>query len=103
VLQRYHSEVFAEFLGKLARMPDGDAGTVLDNSLFLYGSNMSNSNSHNHFPLPSLVVNRGLLKGNQHIRYPDRTPFANLHLTLLNRAGIPTDSVGDSTGELAEI
>jgi hypothetical protein len=105
VLQRYHSEVFAEFLGKLAQMPEGDGGSVLDNSIFLYGSNMSNSNSHDHFPLPTLVVGtrQGRIKGNQHVRCPDRTRFANLLLTLLERAEVPVDQFGDSTGLLAEV
>jgi hypothetical protein len=105
VVQRYHTEVFAEFLTRLAGMPDGDGGSVLDNSIFLYGSNMSNSNSHNNFPLPSLVLGggSGSIKGHQHLRYPDRTPLANLLLTLLNRAGVPAESVGDSNGELSEV
>ncbi len=105
VLQRYHSEVFADFLGKLADMPDGDAGSVLDNSVFLYGSNMSNSNSHNHSPLPTLIVgtNGGRIKGNQHVRYPDRTRMANLLVTLMDRVDIPVEQVGDSTGLLSEV
>ena len=104
-IQRYHVEVFVEFLQKLEAMPDGDGGSVLDNSIFLYGSNMSNSNLHNQFPLPSLVVGHGAgtITGGQHLRYPDRTPLANLLLTLLVRAGVPIESVGDSTGELSEV
>ncbi len=103
-IQRYHVEVFVDFLQKLAAMPDGDGGSVLDNSIFLFGSNMSNSNSHNNFPLPTLVAGRGGgIKGGQHLKYPDRTPLANLLLTLLHRAGVPVESVGDSTGELAEV
>jgi hypothetical protein len=104
VVQRYHTQVFAEFLQKLAAMPDGDGGSVLDNSIFLYGGNMSNSNKHDHFPLPTLVVGRGHgIAGNQHLRYPDRTPLANLLLTLLQRVGAPIESFGDSTGELAAV
>lgn len=104
-VQRYHVEVFVEFLEKLKAMPDGDGGSVLDNSIFLYGSNMSNSNVHNNYPLPSLVVGRGAgtIRGHQHLRYPDRTPLANLLLTMLLRAGVPVESVGDSTGELSEV
>jgi hypothetical protein len=103
-VQRYHTQVFVEFMQKLQAIPDGDGGSVLDNSIFLYGSNMSNSNSHNNFPLPTLVAGRGgAIKGNQHLRYPDRTPLANLLLTLMIRAGVPVESVGDSTGELAEV
>jgi uncharacterized protein DUF1552 len=105
IVQRYHSEVFANFLAKLAALPDGDGGSILDNSIFLYGSNMSNSNQHDSFPLPTLVFGGGAgkIKGNQHLRYPDRTPIANLHFTLLQRAGVPVDKVGNSTGELAEV
>jgi hypothetical protein len=105
IVQRYHSEVFNDFLGKLAAMPDGDGGSILDNSIFLYGSNMSNSNSHDSFPLPTLVFGGGggTIKGNQHLVYADRTPIANLLFTLLLRAGVPAETVGDSTGELTEV
>jgi hypothetical protein len=104
-VQRYHTNVFADFLAKLDKMPDGDRGSVLDNSVFLYGGNMSNSNVHNQFPLPTLVVGRasGSIKGGQHVRYPDHTPLANLLFTLLLRAGVPVDKVGDSTQELTEV
>jgi hypothetical protein len=104
IVQRYHTSVFAEFLAKLEKMPDGDAGSVLDNSIFLYGSNMSNSNVHNNFPLPTLVLGRGGgIKGGQHVVYPDRTPLANLLFTLLERAGVPVDKVGDSTSDMSEV
>ena len=104
-VQRYHTSVFADFLAKLDKMPDGDHGSVLDNSVFLYGGNMSNSNVHNQFPLPTLVVGRagGTIKGGQHLRYPDHTPLANLLFTLLLRAGVPTNKVGDSTEVLTEV
>jgi hypothetical protein len=103
-IQAYHSAVFAKFLDKLAAMPDGD-GTMLDHSLFLYGSNMSNSNAHNHYPLPSAVFGggRGKVKGGQHIKAEDHTPLANLLLTILDRSGVPADSFGDSTGKFSEL
>jgi hypothetical protein len=102
-VQAYHSQVFAKFLDKLAAMPDGD-GTMLDHSLFLYGSNMSNSNAHNHYPLPiSIVGGWKTVKGGQHIVPPDHTPLANVLLTMLDRAGIPQDKMGDSTGKLMEV
>ena len=71
---------------------------MLDNAIVLYGSNMSNSNLHDHFPLPTAVIGGGCghLKGNQHVRCPDHTPIANVHLALLQRAGIPVESFGDS-------
>ena len=103
-IQTYHTKIFTEFVKRLADMPDGD-GSMLDHSILLYGSNMSNSNLHNNTPLPSAVIGRGYdkIKGGRHLRYPENTPLANLHLTLLNRAGIPTETFGDSTGTFAEV
>jgi len=102
-VQAYHTQVFAKFLDKLAKMPDGD-GTMLDHSLFLYGSNMANSNAHNHYPLPTSIVGGWKkFKGGQHLILPDRTPLANVLLTMLDRAGIPQEKLGDSTGKLLEI
>ncbi len=103
-IQNYHTKIFSGFVKRLADMPDGD-GSMLDHSILLYGSNMSNSNLHNNTPLPSAVVGGGCgkIKGGQHLLYPENTPLANLHLTLLNRAGIPTETFGDSTGMFAEV
>src|ERR1700733_3073663 len=103
-IQRYHTEAFAKFITKLSKMPDGD-GTMLDHSLFLYGSNMSNSNLHNQYPLPTALVGRacGQIKGSRHVNFPDRTPLANVLLTMLQRTGVNIDKVGDSTGAIAEI
>jgi len=102
-VQSYHTAVLAKFLDKLAKMPDGD-GTMLDHSMFLYGSNMANSNQHNHYPLPtSLVGGWKTIKGGQHIVPPEHTPLANVLLTVLDRAGIPQDKLGDSTGKLLEV
>ena len=73
--------------------------------MILYGSNMSNSNVHNHFPLPTLLAGGGAgqLKGGRHLQYPDHTPMSNLLLTMLDKAGIPMESLGDSTGRLADV
>jgi hypothetical protein len=103
-IQTYHLGLFAGFLKKLQDTRDGD-GSLLDHAIILYGSNMSNSNLHNHFPLPNLVLGGGAgrLKGNRHLRYPDHTPMANLLLTLLDKSGVPMDSLGDSTGRMAEL
>ncbi len=102
-VQNYHSQVFAKFLSKLAKMPDGD-GSMLDHSLLLYGSNMSNSNAHNHYPLPiALVGGWKTVKGGQHLVTPERTPLANALVTILDRAGISQDKLGDSTGKLLEV
>ncbi len=101
-VQTYHTQVFAKFLDKLAAMPDGD-GTMLDHSLFLYGSNMSNSNAHNHYPLPtSFVGGWKTVKGNRHVVAPEKTPLANVLLTFLDRINVGADKVGDSTGKLVD-
>jgi hypothetical protein len=102
-VQAYHTQVFAKFLDKLGKMPDGD-GTMLDHSLILYGSNMSNSNAHNHYPLPvSMVGGWKTVKGGQHIVPAEHTPMANVLLTFLDRIGIGQDKLGDSTGKLLEV
>ena len=102
-IQTYHTQVFAKFLDKLAKMPDGD-GSMLDHSLFLYGSNMSNSNAHNHYPLPTSIVGGWkTVKGGQHLTLPEHTPLANVLLTMLDRAGVTQDKIGDSTGKLLEV
>jgi len=103
-VQTYHTSVFANFVDKLANTPDGD-GTLLDHAIILFGSNMANSDKHNHDPLPSAVLGKayGKIKGNQHLHYPQDTPHANLILTLLDRAGIPQEKLGDSTGLLTEV
>ena len=100
----YHSEVLARFVKKLSETPDGD-GSLLDHSIILYGGNMSDSNRHNHDPLPSAVIGRGYgkIKGGQHLSYPQSTPLANLMLTLLDRAGVPVDKIGDSNAVMAEV
>jgi hypothetical protein len=101
-VQTYHTQVFAKFLDKLAAMPDGD-GTMLDHSLFLYGSNMSNSNAHNHYPLPtSFVGGWRTFKGNRHVIAPEKTPLANVLLTFLDKINVAHDKLGDSTGKLVE-
>jgi hypothetical protein len=92
---------FAEFAGKLAKTPDGD-GTMLDSALLMYGSNMSNSDRHNGYPLPTILVG-GKVAGGKHIDMPERTPLANVHLTMLNKIGIEEKSFGDSTGTIAGI
>jgi hypothetical protein len=103
LIQRYHTDVFAKFLTKLSKMPDGD-GSMLDHSLMLYGSNMSNSNAHNQNPLPTTLIGGacGKMRGGQHINFKDRTPLANVLLTMLQRTGVKVDKLGDSTGAIAE-
>lgn len=101
-IQTYHIGLFAQFLDKLHKTQDGE-GSLLDHTVLLYGSNMSNSNVHNHFPLPNLLVGGGAgqLKGGRHLRYEDHTPMANLLLSVLDKVGVQQESLGDSTGRLA--
>ena len=104
-IQTWHVEKFAEFLARMAATPDGP-GTLLDHSIFLFGSNMSNSDLHNNYPVPNIVVGGGNGKmklGGQHLVLPERTPIANLHLTLLHKVGIDGEKFGDSTGTIADI
>jgi hypothetical protein len=103
-IQNYHLTLFAKFLDKLRSTSDGD-GSLLDHSTILYGSNMSNSNAHNHFPLPSLVLGSGAgqIQGGRHLRYPDHTPMTNLLVTLLEKAGVHQETLGDSTGRLVDL
>ena len=104
LVQQYHTQVFSYFLDKLDAMEEAN-GSVLDNSIILFGANMSNSNKHNNDPLPSAIFGHGAgtIRGGQHLAYPQDTPHANLLLTLLNRAGIAEESFGDSTGAFAEV
>lgn len=100
----FHVSLFAAFLEKLAATPDGD-GSLLDHTLYLYGSGMGNPNVHDHTNLPILVAGGGAgrLRGGRHIEYAEPTPLANLHLTLLEKAGIRLDSFADSNGRVAEL
>jgi hypothetical protein len=89
--------LFAYFLEKLRATPDGD-GSLLDHSIVLYGSSLSDGSRHNPTNLPLLVA--GGVKGGRHLKYPDSPPVTNLFLTLLDRLGIAVDRFGDSTGKL---
>jgi hypothetical protein len=104
-IQKWHLSQFAAFIQKMADTPDGE-GSLLDHSIFMYGSNMSNSDQHSNYPIPNLIVggaNGKLKQGGQHLMLPERTPIANLHLTLLQRVGHEQDHFGDSTGVITEI
>ena len=103
-IQTWHLERFAAFVDKLAKISDGD-GTLLDHAMFLYGSNMSNSDRHNGHPLPTILVGggNGALKGGQHIEPSQPTPLANVHLTILDKINARQESFGDSTGTIAGV
>jgi hypothetical protein len=104
LIQRYHMERFADFLQKLANTKEGD-GSVLDHSLFLYGSNMGNSNQHDNYPIPAVLVGgaNGAHVGGKNLTLPARTPLANVHLTILNKLGIKQESFANSTGLLTDV
>ncbi|HEX4997279.1 MAG TPA: DUF1552 domain-containing protein [Terriglobia bacterium] len=101
-LNRYHVSTMSYFAEKLKATPDGD-GTLLDHSLILYGTNMGNSNQHQHYNVPHILVGgaSGQLKGGRHLAYPTKTiTTGNLLLSVLDMFGIHQDSQGDSTGRL---
>jgi hypothetical protein len=103
-IQKYHSEMFAGFIKKIAEAKEA-GGTVLDHSTILFGSNMSNSDRHNNDPLPSAILGHanGKIKGGQHLRYPQDSRHADLLFTLFDRNNIPVKSIGDSNGVLSEV
>jgi hypothetical protein len=103
-INTFHVSLFAQFLEKLKATPDGD-GSLLDNTVYMYGSGMGNSSIHDHDNLPILVAGGAAagMKGGQHIRYKDPEPLANLHLTLLDRVGVRVDSFGDSNGKIQDL
>ncbi len=103
-INAFHVSLFAEFLGKMRSTDDGD-GTLLDHSLFLYGSGMGNPNVHDHQNLPVIVAGgaAGGVKGGRHLRFDKPTALANLHLTMLDKAGVDVASFGDSNGKIEEL
>ena len=100
-INTFHMSMFGRFLEKMRGTFDGD-GTLLDQSMVIYGAGMGNSNAHDPLDLPIVVAGGGggTLKGNRHVRLPEGTPLANMHLTLLEKMGMPAERLGDSTGEL---
>ena len=98
-INQYHVQLFSKFLERLRTTPDGD-GSLLDHSMIVYGAGMSDSNSHGSKNLPILLVGGDAGRGGRHIRYQEDTPLANLHLSLLDKMGIPVETLGHSTGRL---
>jgi hypothetical protein len=102
IVNAFHVSLFARFLEKLKATPDGD-GSLLDHTLYLYGSGMGNPDVHDHVNLPILVAGGKPRKGGRHIRYSEPTPLANLHLTLLDKTGVRLDAFADSQGKIPEL
>jgi hypothetical protein len=102
-IDTYHVQLFTYFLEKLRATPDGE-GSLLDHSMILYGGGLSDGNVHAHVNLPLVVAGgaAGRLKGGRHIQYPKGTPMANLLVSLVNTMDVPLQSIGDSTGPLAD-
>ena len=104
-INRYHVQMLAYFLDKLKSIPDGD-GTLLDHSVILQGSNMGNSNQHQHYDVPHILAGgaSGQLKGGRHLAYPSKTvPTGNLLLSILDMFGFNEERIGDSTGRLERL
>ena len=100
----HHVDQLAYLIQRMQATPDGD-GTLLDHSMILYGSSISDGNRHTHTDLPLALIGggSGQLKGGRHIRYADETPMNNLLLSMLDKAGVPTEKLGDSTGKLTHL
>ncbi len=103
-ITRWHVEQYAYLLGRLRSIPEGE-GTLLDNSMIMFGSSISDGNSHNPNNLPIIVGGNagGAFKTGQHIANPKDTPLCNLYVSMLDAFGVEVDAFGDSTGPLAEL
>ena len=100
-INRYHTQLFSQYLAKLRATPDGD-GSLLDHMTILYGSGISNSNQHSGDNLPILIMGGGAgrLTGGRHLVYSDQPTMANLLVTLMDKLDVPVDHIGGSTGKL---
>src|SRR5678816_248677 len=101
-INRYHVQLFSQYLAKLKATPDGD-GSLLDHIIILYGAGISNSNAHSGENLPQMLVGggSGRLKGGRHLKYSNKPSQANLLMTIMDKMDYPVDKVGGSTGKLA--
>jgi len=100
-INTYHIDLLARFADRLKSIPDGD-GNLLDHSLLLQGSGLSNSDQHSHIDLPLVLLGggAGTVKGGRHLRFPKDTPMNNLHMSMLDKVGVPVEKFGDATGRL---
>jgi hypothetical protein len=100
-INHFHARLFANYLDRLQSTPDGE-GSLLDHSLLMYGSALSDGNLHIVMDLPIVLIGGGVqgIKGGMHVRYPTDTPLNNLYLTMMDKAGVQVDRLGDSTGKL---
>jgi hypothetical protein len=103
-INRFHVEQLAYIVGRMDAIEE-EGGTILDNSMVVYGGGIGDGNAHNHDDLPILLIGKGAgtITPGRHIRYPDDTPMANLFLSVLERVGVPAESIGDSTGRLQQL
>lgn len=101
-INEFHISLFAYFLDKMKSTPDGD-GSLLDHTMYLYGSGMGNGDKHDHVNMPILVAGGPGRKGGRHIQYKEAAPLANVHLTLLDKAGVHVDNFADSKGKVPEL
>ena len=92
-------QLFSAFVDRLAATADGD-GTLLDHSMIVYGAGMGDSNAHASYNLPILLAGGAAGTGGRHVKYPEDTPLANLHLSLLDKMGVPIEQLGHSNGRL---
>lgn len=100
----FHTQQLAYILERMATTEDGD-GTLLDNTMLVYGAGISNGDRHNHDDLPTIVAGRagGTLRTGRHLVYQQGTPMSNLYVSMLGRVGVPVERLGDSTGPLREL
>jgi hypothetical protein len=103
-INRYHMEMFAEFIGKMAKTPDGD-GSLLDHSMLVYGAGLADGNRHEHVNLPVMIAGGacGTIKTGRHLELETKTPINNLYVSMLDRMGVRVESLGDSSGRLGEL
>ena len=103
-INRYHMELFSEFIAKMANTPDGD-GSLLDHSMIVYGAGLADGNRHEHVNLPVMILGGGCgtIKTGRHLQLEAKTPINNLYVSMLDRMGVPGETLGDSTGPLREL